>query len=101
MHGEARRTDTVNGYTVYQLLADYQAYPNGGNGWLRTLDFRPVEDKIHVKTYSPYVNQYQTDSDSQFTLDYDMTSEQPYLSEAIHLLLTFSPTAPPTQKIKR
>ena len=76
-HGEARRTDIVNGHSVYQLLADYQeGYPNGGNGWLRVLDFRPVEDKILVTTYSPYVNQYQTDADSQFTLDYDMTSEQ-------------------------
>jgi predicted esterase len=77
-HGEARRTDMVNGNVVYQLLADYQeGYPNGGNGWLRALDFRPVEDKIYVRTYSPYVNQYQTDAESQFTLDYDMTSEQP------------------------
>jgi pimeloyl-ACP methyl ester carboxylesterase len=77
-HGEARRTDIVNGHAIYQLLADYQeGYSNGGNGWLRLLDFRPVEDKIYVKTYSPYVNQYQTDADSQFTLDYDMTSEQP------------------------
>jgi predicted esterase len=76
-HGEARRTDIVNGHAVYQLLADYQeGYPNGGNGWLRVLDFRPVEDKIYVRSFSPYVNQYQTDADSQFTLDYDMTSQQ-------------------------
>jgi fibronectin type 3 domain-containing protein/pimeloyl-ACP methyl ester carboxylesterase len=79
-HAEARRTDMVNGHAVYQLLADYQeGYPNGGNGWLRILDFRPGEDKIYVKTFSPYVNQYQTDSDSQFTLDYDMTSEQAFV----------------------
>ena len=77
-HGEARRTDTVNGHAVYQLLADYQeGYPNGGNGWLRILEFQPAEDKIYVKTYSPYVNQYQTDANSQFTLDYDMTSQAP------------------------
>ncbi len=49
---------------------------NGGNGYLRILDFRPVEDKIYVKTFSPYLNQYQTDAASQFTLDYDMTSQQ-------------------------
>jgi pimeloyl-ACP methyl ester carboxylesterase len=76
--GEARRTDFVNGHAVYQLMANFQDYPNGGNGWLRILDFRPVEDKIYVKTFSPYLNQYQTDADSQFTLDYDMTSTQPF-----------------------
>jgi predicted esterase len=76
MHAENRRSDTVNGHIVYQLLADFQeGYPNGGNGWLRILDFRPAEDKIYVKTYSPYVDQYQTDGNSQFTLDYDMTSD--------------------------
>jgi predicted esterase len=76
MHAENRRNDTVNGHTVYQLLADYQeGYPYGGNGWLRILNFCPAEDKIYVKSYSPYVNEYQTDANSQFTLEYDMTSE--------------------------
>jgi pimeloyl-ACP methyl ester carboxylesterase len=77
-HGEARRSDTVNGHVVNQLLADFQGDANGGNGYLRMLDFRPVEDKIYVKTYSPYLNQYQTDADSNFTLAYDMTSTQSF-----------------------
>jgi hypothetical protein len=71
---EARRQDTVNGYVVYQLLADYQERPNGGNGWLRILQFHPAEDKIYVKTYSPYLNSYETDEDSQFILDYEMST---------------------------
>jgi hypothetical protein len=71
--GEARRTDNVNGHNVYQLLANYQTITNGGNGWLRTLEFRPAEDEIYVRTYSPYLNQYDTDAASEFTLDYDMT----------------------------
>lgn len=70
---ESRRTDTVNGYNVYQVEADYQGDSNGGNGWLRLLQFKPLEDKIYVKTYSPYLNTYETDSDSQFALDYDMS----------------------------
>lgn len=73
--GEAIRTDVVNGHTVYQLLADFQGRANGGNGWLRTMEFHPVEDKIYVKTYSPYLASYETDSDSQFTLDYNMTHQ--------------------------
>jgi Domain of unknown function (DUF2341)/Calcineurin-like phosphoesterase len=73
--GEAKRTDVVNGHPVYQLLADFQGRTNGGNGWLRTLEFHPVEDKIYVKTYSPYLANFETDSDSQFTLDYNMTHQ--------------------------
>jgi hypothetical protein len=70
---ESRRSDTVNSHTVYQVEADYQGDSNGGNGWLRLLEFHPLEDKIYVKTFSPYLNSYETDSDSQFTLDYNMT----------------------------
>ncbi len=69
---EGRRTDTVGGFVVHQLLADYQFRPNGGNGWLRILEFSPSHDKIFVKTYSPYLGKYETDSDSEFTLNYDM-----------------------------
>ncbi len=72
MHGEARRADYVNGYKVHQLVADYQDRPNGGNGWLRILEFHPSEDKILVKTFSPYLQNYETDFDSQFWLDYDV-----------------------------
>lgn len=66
MHGEASRTDSG----VHQLLADYQAYTNGGNGYLRILSFHPSESKIYVTTYSPYLNQYRTGSSSQFTIGY-------------------------------
>jgi hypothetical protein len=72
---EDQRTDVVNGHTVYQLLADYQSDSSGGNGWLRMLDFRPAEDIIYVKTFSTWLNQYETDANSQFTLNYDMTGQ--------------------------
>ena len=71
---EARRQDTVDGHVVYQVLADYQTRPDGGDGWLRILEFHPAEDKIYVKTFSPYLNSYETDADSQFILGYDMTA---------------------------
>ncbi len=68
-HGEARRTDTVNGRQVHQVLADYQSRANGGDGWLRTMRFVPAENKIYVETYSPYRDEYETDADSKFELD--------------------------------
>ena len=75
MHGEARRTDdNLAGKPVHQLLANYQGRPNGGNGWLRIMRFVPLENKVYVQTYSPWLDQYETDSDSQFTLDFPMNS---------------------------
>ena len=69
---ERARTDIVNGREVHQLLADYQGRPNGGDGWLRLMRFAPAEDKVYVETYSPYLNQYETDADSQFSLNFPM-----------------------------
>lgn len=71
---EARSTDISTGHSVHQLMANYQNDVNGGNGLLRILEFRPAESKIYVQTFSPYTNSYESDSDSEFTLDYTMTS---------------------------
>ena len=43
---------------VYQMLADYQGGPEGGQGYLRLLHVNPNENKIYVKTYSPYLDDY-------------------------------------------
>jgi len=73
VHAEAQRTDLNDaGKKVHQLLADYQDEENGGNGWLRILQFSPKEDKIYAETYSPYLKAYQTDEDSEFVLDYEL-----------------------------
>ena len=72
-HGEGRRTDIFNGNTVHTLLSDYQGRANGGDGWLRILEFSPANNQIRVRTYSPSLNQFETDADSEFTLSYDMT----------------------------
>lgn len=67
VHGEAMRVDkNLAGNQVYQLLADYQGLPNGGNGWLRILEFSG--DKIYVKTYSPYLDKYEKDK-GEFVLE--------------------------------
>ena len=73
VHAEARRTDkNLAGKKVHQILANYQDEENGGNGWLRIIEFFPLEDKIYVKTYSPYLNSYKTVEKSQFILDYEI-----------------------------
>jgi len=73
VHTEARRVDpNVAGKPVYQLLADYQDLPNGGDGWLRILKFSG--DNIYVQTYSPFLDSYQTDTDSEFTVSLSQTN---------------------------
>ncbi len=71
---EYNRTDVVNGRQVHQLLADYQGRTNGGDGWLRIMRFASSENKVYVQTYSPWLDQFEVDGDSQFTLDFDMDS---------------------------
>jgi 3',5'-cyclic AMP phosphodiesterase CpdA len=45
--GEARRTDFVNGHAVYQLMANFQDYPNGGNSrHCRRNNCRPNHEKL-------------------------------------------------------
>jgi parallel beta-helix repeat protein len=73
-------TDTVNGHVVYQILADYQNKTNIESGWLRLLQFCPEQNKIYVKTYSPYLNEYKTDPESEFTLDYSETYKAKFIS---------------------
>ncbi len=70
--GEGRREDTYGGNTVYSLLADYQSRSNGGDGWLRIMTFSPANNTISVKTYSPPLSQFETDSNSEFALSYEM-----------------------------
>jgi len=72
-HGEGRRSDPLNsGGTVHTMLSDFQGRTNGGNGWLRIMEFSPANNLIRIKTYSPTLNQFETDADSQFNLSADL-----------------------------
>ncbi|WP_281889780.1 S-layer homology domain-containing protein [Paenibacillus sp. YYML68] len=43
---------------VYQMLADYQGGPEGGQGYIRLMQFDIDNNKLHMKTYSPYLDDY-------------------------------------------
>jgi len=62
------------GGKVLEMLTDYQGLPNGGDGWLRSLQFVPAENKIHVKTYSPVLDQYNKSPKESFSLDYNLNA---------------------------
>ncbi|WP_455392598.1 tandem-95 repeat protein [[Eubacterium] cellulosolvens] len=62
----------VYGNTVHQMLANFQGLPNGGNGYLRLLEFDTASGTISVRTYSPYLDDYKTESQHQFTLNFNI-----------------------------
>ena len=69
-HGEGRRYEPVGtNRHVDVVLADYQSYPNGGDGFLRLLEFSPSNNVIRVRTFSPWTGQWATDTNGCFTLD--------------------------------
>jgi 3',5'-cyclic AMP phosphodiesterase CpdA len=77
IHGAAPRSAGAAGARlVNQILSNYQQETNGGNGYLRILRFRPSLNRIEVTTYSPYLNQYRTDSANQFTITYDRSGAE-------------------------
>ena len=50
--------DGVTDRKVYQMLADYQGGPEGGQGYLQLLKVNQNSNKISVVTYSPYLDRY-------------------------------------------
>ncbi|MEI6034228.1 MAG: metallophosphoesterase [Verrucomicrobiae bacterium] len=58
-----------SGNTVHQMMANYQYFEGGGNGFLRILRFLPAEKKCVVQTYSPFVDKYLKDDQNEFSLD--------------------------------
>ena len=62
---------------VHQMLVNYQMKREGGEGFLRLLEFLPDGKTLQVKAYSPSLNQYKTDPQNQFTLDLTATAARP------------------------
>lgn len=57
------------GNEVYELLQDYQNRENGGEGFLRLLQFYPTLNRVQAVTYSPWLKTYEMDEDSFFELE--------------------------------
>ncbi|GAA4799071.1 metallophosphoesterase [Olivibacter ginsenosidimutans] len=84
--GEGYRTDkNAVGKSVHQLLFDAQSVGgghrdgNGGDGWLRILEFYPDNKTVKVKTFSPFFAASPTtqafawkkDARNEFTFEFD------------------------------
>ncbi|MEE8451233.1 MAG: alkaline phosphatase [Thermoguttaceae bacterium] len=73
--GEVHQVSTnVAGLKVIEVLANYQARPNGGDGFLQLFKFLPDENRIDVVTYSPTLDTFETDADSQFSIVLDFAA---------------------------
>lgn len=81
------------GLPVFEIMADYQDRPEGGQGYLQLLKFRPDLNRIEVSTYSPWLNQFETDADSQFTLDLNFEQRFSLVAPPSMRYLTFDTTA--------
>ena len=74
---EYRQTSTnIFGEQVHEVMADFTDLDNGGDGYLRIMEFDTQSDRIDVKSYSPTLDRYKTDSESQFSLNVDFDSYQ-------------------------
>jgi 3',5'-cyclic AMP phosphodiesterase CpdA len=73
--GAGRRTDVVGGRPVHQILANYQMRRDGGEGWLRVLEFLPDRHTVRVHTYSPWLDRFMTDPQHQFELDLESSTD--------------------------
>jgi len=68
-HGEGRRHEVLgNGQSVDVVLSDYQSYTNGGSGFMRLMEFSPRNQTVRVKTFSPWTQQWTTNTDGCFSL---------------------------------
>ena len=65
------------GGSIIELLQDYQARTNGGDGWLRLLRFNIKAKKMIVQTYSPVLKRYETDADSYFVMPLELPTGAP------------------------
>jgi hypothetical protein len=53
---------------VHQILVDYQNQPNGGNGFLRLLQFTADLKTVRVSDYSPTLDQMSDVKGASFEL---------------------------------
>jgi 3',5'-cyclic AMP phosphodiesterase CpdA len=55
----------LGGNVVHQVLVNYQMHPQGGEGFLRIVEFLPGGG-VSMTSYSPFLDRYKTDPGNQF-----------------------------------
>lgn len=57
-HGANYNVKRINGRVVYEVMSDYQEGPEGGQGYVRLLQFDAGNKRMYMNTYSPYKDDY-------------------------------------------
>ena len=60
-------------HQVHQMLVNYQMKKEGGEGYLRLVEFLPGDQQLQIKAYSPSLDKFKIDSQNQFTLQRSMS----------------------------
>lgn len=55
-------------HDVHQMLVNYQMKREGGEGFMRLLEFLPDGETVQVRAWSPVTGEHRTDPQNQFTL---------------------------------
>jgi hypothetical protein len=76
--GTGYRVDANNaGVDVHQMFLDTQWETNGGNGWMRVVEFLNDGKTVRVRTYSPHFDLYRTNAASSF--EFEITPVEGFL----------------------
>lgn len=65
-----KRDTGIAGNTVHEVVVDYQRDVNGGNGWMRLLQFLPDGRTVRTRDYSPTLHQTCTMPDRSYDMDF-------------------------------
>lgn len=71
---ERRIRSEFEGHVIHSMVADYQGRDQGGGGMMRIWEFSPSNDELTVRSYSPRLDRWETDGNSQFTLPLDLST---------------------------
>jgi len=55
-------------HEVHQMLVNYQMKREGGEGYMRLLEFLPDGETVNVRAWSPVTGEHRTDPQNQFVL---------------------------------
>lgn len=61
-------SSTATGQEVHQMLVNFQMKPQGGDGWLRLLEFSADGAKVNVADYSPTLDKRNQSAANTFSL---------------------------------
>jgi hypothetical protein len=67
----AHRSDEKPGLRFHSVLMNAQFARGGGQGWMLLMEFSADNKRVIVKTFSPYLNEWRTGKEYEYTLERD------------------------------